>query len=461
MTAVAALPGCGAAGVGAASPQPPPRPAILIVVVDAMRADRLGCYGYGRATTPAIDELARDPDAVLYRGHHVQGAYTKSSVASLFTGLYAFQHGVLWGHAMREDPARPGLFPTQELRQDFDTMAERFDRLGYFTFAVVKSFHLDPRYGFAQGFDEYVGAWVKGDDRRVDETLRLARESPRPWLGYVHLDGAHHPFPPAHRDQAFMERYRGEACPDYDEAARVAEGRDFTTVEVRFAIYEGRMTLDPEDVAFLNLVYDAKLRRADDNVARLLRGLKEAGRYDDTLVIVTADHGEELYDHGGYAHGHALWEEIIRVPMVVKFPKGSRPANLGREVGELTQAIDLLPSLLAHTGERPGAELPGTDIFTGSPRGFSFCETLGEWALVHDGFKVIDGGANTMLFDTAADPSDRHDIADASPERLASLRQAAAGLRESVALKPGAAPLADSQLSKDAVDALRSLGYVR
>jgi arylsulfatase A-like enzyme len=455
-----ALAGCGAAGVeaGAASP---PRPGILIVVVDAMRADRLGCYGYGRATTPAIDELALDPDAVVYRGHHVQGAYTKPSVASLFAGVYAFQHGVLWGHAMREDPARPGLLPTQELRPGFDTMAERFDRLGYRTFAVVKSHHLVPRYGFAQGFDEYVGASLKGDDRRVDETLRLAQQGPGPWLGYVHLDGAHHPFPPAHRDPAFMDRYREEACQGYDEAAHAAEGADFTTAEIRFAIYEGRMGLDPQEVAFLGLVYDAKLRRADEHVGRLLRGLKDSGRYDETLIIVTADHGEELYDHGGYAHGHALWQEIIRVPMVVKFPRGGRPGSLGPEVTDLTQAIDLLPSLLSYAGETPGPELPGADVFTGSPRGFAFCETSDEWALVQGGLKLIDGGAKPLLFDMAADPAERADLASSRPREVERLRQAAQALHEVVAIRPGAAPLVESQLSPEAIEALRSLGYVR
>jgi arylsulfatase A-like enzyme len=450
-------PGCGAAPTPARRAAPPD---VLIVVIDAMRADRPGCYGYGRDTTPALDALAADPDAVLYRRHHVQGAYTKSSVASLFTGLYVFQHGVILFN-MPENAERPGYFPAQVLRDGFDTMAERFKRLDYATFAVVKSWHLDPKNGFAQGFDRYVGAWLDGDLNRADETLRLARSSPQPFLGYLHLAGAHHPYEPPARDPAFMQRYGVEAGIRYDEAARVAQGISFNTADIAAAIGEGRVALEPADVEFLNLVYDAELRRADATLERLLRGLKESGRYDDTLLVVTADHGEELYDHGGYAHGHAVWGEIMQVPLVVKFPRGRKPEGLGREVRAATQAIDLLPSLLAWAGGPAASDLPGTDIFARPPRDIAWCETLDEWALVHDGLKLIDGGAKPLLFDNLADPFDAHDLADARPQDVERLRRVAAALRATVALRPSAAPVVESPLAPEVVDALRSLGYVR
>ena len=120
----------------------------------------------------------------------------------------------------------------------------------------------------------------------------------------------------------------------------------------------------------------------DDHVRTIIEGLKSAGRYDDTLLIISADHGEELYDHGGYAHGHALWNEVIRVPLIVKFPRGWKPEGLGPNVPATTQAIDLMPTLLDFVGAEPVDDLPGSEIFYGAGRGFAYSETADEWTLV-------------------------------------------------------------------------------
>jgi arylsulfatase A-like enzyme len=466
---VAAAAVCVAAGCGSRAGNPQTtapgrhRPNILIVVVDALRADRLGCYGYQRDTTPALDALARDPQAVLFRRHYVQGAATKSSTASLFTGLYVFQHGVTRGHLMRPDPQRPRFFPTQALGDGFETMAQRLRGLGYFTFGVVKSHHLDGEFGFDRGFDVYLPpSELSGEGNRVAMTIELMRQAPGPFFGYLHLSGCHHPFPPATRHAGFMQRYGLDAGFRYDEAARIEAGIDFTTAETRHAILEGEVVLDPNDVRFLNLVYDAQLRSVDEQLlAPLLQALEDMGRYDDTLVILTADHGEELYEHGGYAHGHALWEEIVHVPLIVKFPRGRRPPGLGREVDAVTQAVDLLPTLAAFAGGRPPDGLPGADIFAGGVSGAAFSETEEQWALVRQHHKLVDGDGTASLFDLASDPAERVNLAAAEAERVAALRQAAAALRVQAAFRPREAPVVETRLSAEAVEDLRSLGYIR
>jgi len=457
--AAAGLAGCGHRDVAAAPADPGFN--VLIVVVDAMRADRLGCAGYDRDTTPAIDRLARDPDAVRFARHYVQGAYTKSSTASLFTGLYVFQHGVIMGHDLRESTRRPGLYPVQVLADEHDTMAERLRVLGWRTFGVVKSWHLDASYGFAQGFDDYVGPdTVRSDVKRVAATLDLAGRGGA-FFGYLHLSGPHHPFPPPRRHPDIIQRYGLDAGFRYDELDRIAAGVDFTKPDIQHAILDGRTKLEPDDVTFLNLVYDAELRTADGDVGALLDGLRASGRYDDTLIIVTADHGEELYDHQGYGHGHALWDEVVHVPLIVKFPRGMRPDALSDVTVEATQAIDLLPSLLAFAGDTPPASLPGTAIFDHSPRDLAYAETLDEWTLVRGHDKLVDGGDRPRLYDLAADPGEHDNLAASSRAMLTAMRETAAALRQHVAVRPGAAPVIEDQLSEEAVRALRSLGYVR
>ena len=188
--------------------------------------------------------------------------------------------------------------------------------------------------------------------------------------------------------------------------------------------------------------------------------LRASGLYDDTLIILTADHGEELYDHGGYAHGHALWEEVVHVPLIVKFPRGGKPAGLGREVDQVTQSIDLLPSLLALAGEQADDTLSGTDIFNGTPRDMAYCETRGAWMLVQGDRKLIQGD-HAGLFDLARDPGERHDLTAAELPRVASMLKAADALVRMLATGPHTAPVVEDELDQEALDALRSLGYLR
>ena len=445
-------------GESAGAPADAAPPNVLIVVLDACRADKLGCYGFGRQTSPAIDALAGDPDAVTFRRHHVQGAFTKSSTASLFTGLYVFQHGVSAGHEMRASGAEGNVFPVQVLDARFKTMAERFREMGYATLGMVKSYHLEPEYGFAQGFGTYVPpSVISGDVPRRNAMLNAIAGTGRPFFGYLHQNACHHPFQPGLRHPDYLQQH---GFP-YDERARMADGIDFTTPAIKHAINDGEVALEADDARFLNLIYEAKLRMVDEfDVLPLVEDLKVMGWYDNTLLIITADHGEELYDHGGYGHGHALWEEVTRVPLIVKFPKGRKPASLPRSVETVTQAIDLLPALLAYVGADPDAALPGADIFGGPGRDMAYCETMDGWMLIRGDRKLI-ADARGGLFDLAADPRETNDLSAAEPQEVEDLRVAAAAMRRHVALAASDAPVIADELDEQALRALRSLGYVR
>lgn len=433
-------------------------PGVLIIAVDALRADRVGVLGYERELTPTIDALAADPDAVVFRRHYVQSPATKGSTASLFTGLFPFQHGVVWNKEMVQVPGA-GQYATQVLSEELGTMAESFREAGFYTFGVVKSRHQVPEYGFSQGFVDYYGPKeLGGDGKRIRKTLELTRNTPGPFLGYLHLAGVHHPFRLRERHKAVMKEY---GFP-YDESARAEQGVDFTTSKMKFRINDEGLQLHEEDVRYLNVLYDAKTRRMDQRYLKpLLESLKEMGRYDDMLIIITADHGEELYDHKGYAHGHALWDEVIHVPLIVKFPRGKKPAGLAKEIDTVTQSIDLMPSLLSFYDHPIPEGLPGTDIFLGEPRGSSFAEMRGGWALIQERYKLIQMEGSSFLSDHREDPGEQVNLALRNPEQLQSMRDAVTALRQWAAIRPQEAPVKEHAPTPEAIEALKSLGYLQ
>ncbi len=435
---------------------------VLIYVLDACRADRIGAYGYGRPTTPAIDALAADPDAVVYTRHYVASNWTKPATASLFTGTYVHQHRITSLHYQ----VQGRRYAAEVLADRFVTLAESFRDAGFATFGLVTSHHLAPSYGFDQGFDAYFDPeeLKVGDLGRNSKLIDLIWDLDSAYFAYVHQNACHYPFGLRDRDPDFM----AELGFGYDEASRRAAGIDFTTGAIRDAIFDGEAELTADDIRFLSLVYDAKLRKVDRQVvAPLIEELRRAGRWDRTLLIVTADHGEELYDHGGYAHGFAMWDEVIHVPLIVKFPRGMRPPALPREVTALTSNVDLFPSLLAFLGRPVPDGLAGRSIF--APPAAGLVRSQGStgrhstdsetWVVIEGREKlIVEERGRTHLFDLEADPGETDNLAESRSGRTAAL----AALVEAVRTGETApeAPEIETELSPEAIEALRSLGYL-
>ncbi len=445
-------------------------PNILIAVFDACRPDKLGCYGFERPTSPTVDALAADPDSVVYERYYVQGSWTKPSTASLFTGLFMHQHHVSGGSKEGEKHQWFSVLPDELV-----TLAERFQDAGYNTFSVTGNPHLDPRFGFDQGFDSY--QMMRPMDYGLQrEVLLRIEEADRPFLGYVHFTACHYPYAEATRDVEYMTEYGFE----YDESARIAEGIDFTQPAIRELINDEGLELEPDDIRFLNLIFEARMRGLDRRViAPFFEGLRELDAWDDTLLVFTADHGEELFDHGGYGHGHALWEEVVQVPLIIKFPKGRRPESLGDRWSGLTRSVDLFPSLARFAGlERPAGSY-GRNIFAGAEIDFSLSDGLNrndDFAWVSGSEKLISRPGRTFmlpwsahririrnqaLFDLAEDPGETHDLTAERPE---SVRAAVEAIKEfwRTSARPRRTfddvetePLTDEQ-----VETLRSLGYL-
>lgn len=343
----AAVSGTPAAAVGGASGDAPENaPNVLFIVVDTLRADHLPAYGYANGSTPNLDRFAED--AVRYDQAFSNASWTRPSFASILTGRYAASHSVM---------GKPDALP-----DDVVTLPEALHDGGYGTAGWVTNFNVNAHYNFQQGFDlfDFLGPenvlWA--DDaaiklllmqvlRRGYETVnaRLGRVQPgsiyqdaetvnqnltgwldegapsdTPWFMFVGYMDPHDPYFPHPYDGSGYAR-AAHQHPDLEEA-------------------EG-----------LRDLYDGEITYWDEHFGRLMDDLRRRGLYDDMMIVVTADHGEEFGEHGGFWHGTTLYDEQVHVPLFVKLPGNERA---GTRISHWVQSIDLMPSVLARVGlERP------------------------------------------------------------------------------------------------------------
>lgn len=313
---------------------PPPRPTsppdILVVVVDTLRQDHVGAYGYPRNTTPVLDALATE--GTLYREARSTSSWTAPAHASLFTGLYPAAHGTTQ--------------QAWDLALDHDTLAEVLASSGYETLGAVANPMLSSERGYAQGFGDWQEGWSDAsfpsttDDRRLVDGLveRLRAPAPAtrpPRFVFVNLVGVHAPYTSCGRWCGAFGAQPGEGIDD-------ADWKGF---------YLGRVQHDAAAFARLTDLYDAEVLAADELVGRLVRSFREAAAARDHLVVVTSDHGENLGDHGHVDHVFTLYESTVRVPLVV----AGTAVPAGRVQTTPVQLHDLFPTVLQAAGVDPAA----------------------------------------------------------------------------------------------------------
>jgi len=317
-----------------------PETPVLILLVDALRADHLGSYGYGRPTSPAIDSLAAD--GIRFSQAISPSTFTKTSIASLFTGRYAFQHGVYQGSS-RENPE---TITSDLLGAEETTLAELLQPRGYLTVAWIQNSHLRRFMGFAQGFDAYYDQF--GGIRRIHRRVL-------PWLGgpgrhygffaYLHYIDLHDPYEPP---------------PPYDRL--FAHGRDaYADIDLSqwgtylAAVRRGEVKVSAEELTELEGLYDGLIRYIDDEIARLIARLKEVDLYDRSLIVVTADHGDAFGEHGFISHSAAPYDELVRVPLIIKLPGQE---HRGGVVDRQVSLVDILPTVAEVVGKELSPKRP-------------------------------------------------------------------------------------------------------
>lgn len=406
------------------------RPNVVIYLVDTLRADRLGCYGYPKPTSPHLDRFA--DGATLFETAIAQAPWTRPSVASILSGLGPLSHGVRTLEDRLPDAA--------------ETLAERLRAAGYRTAAFSTNAHIDKDTGFAQGFDDFY-FHPQEDSASVSQRVVSwldARRGTEPFFLYIHTLDPHSPYtPPPDLRRKFAPGARPEAG-SLEHVKRI------------YSVRGKRRAAHIEEVSPL---YDAEIAANDRAFGALLSALKERKLFEESLIVFVADHGEALGERGLFGHAQSLYSEELDVPLVVKLPRQTR----GERVSHLAQHVDLLPTLLTAAGLSPPAGLPGRDLFATERErpAFSHLTYRGRegMSVVFDGWKRIEPwsrklGKAPMLY---REGDELRDLAEGNPVRsgfLGSLLRAEM-LRGRQGLRPEQAGL-DEESRKE----LEALGYL-
>jgi len=437
------------------------QPNIILVSIDSLRADHLGCYGYERPTSPTIDRLAAE--GVRFDNAISTSSWTLPAHAAMFTGLYNSAHAIV-DTGMR-------------LADEHLTLAEQLSAGGYATAGFFGGPHLHPTFGLAQGFAEYFNCMMPlvemGDEAEVpDESHHLSHvditgprtieklttwletaKLERPLFLFLHLWDVHYDYIPPSR---YVEMFD----PDY--------GGDVTAENyMRNGAINPKMTT--RDLEHVVALYDGEIRFTDENLEQMLAVLDRHGELDNTLIVITSDHGDEFFEHGWKGHQRTLFEEMVRVPLIMHWPGH---LDSGLVVEDQVCLIDLLPTLLSLAGVPLGSEVQGRDLSPllrgkALPVQSALCELLVDdrdyRALRTNGWKVVlDRPAQRAFFhDLRADPRERRPLAQMTERFRAALTELRQVRNASIAFGQRLGRTADdAQLSDELEARLRSLGYL-
>jgi len=463
------------------------RPNVIIVVMDTVRADRVSCYGYDRPTTPEVDAFARE--GIRFTRFYSTSSWTLPSHASLFTGLHACQHGATQEHL--------------SLGNEFATLVEILRDAGYATWGASGNPLVGRTTNLTQGFDldDFVDTWrpgarwLYGGEGEVHPNNGAFRrflehaDRDRPFFAYINYMDAHTPYLPP-------EPFRSQFLPkDANIGAALKIGRR------KWARYYLGGPFPPEEIRTLSDLYDGEVAGVDYYVGDLLETLRKDGRHDDTLIIITSDHGEHHGENGLIEHVFGLYNTTVKVPLLVRLPGGGRAGETNASEGQI---LDLFPTVLAACGVSDDAFAHhGHDLLSDARGGEDeregiFAEyywpvqvlsnftrkdldaNIGRLtpylhrmrAFQRDGYRLIwssrghhrfynlddDPGETRNLFD----PENPHPLFDAYLDQLETAVDIYSGGTE-----PGPEPNLDSMVpgilrtaDPEAIDALRVLGYV-
>lgn len=485
-------------------------PNVLVILMDTTRADRLSCYGHHRPTTPHIDALAAE--SMVYTNAISPGAWTPPSHASIFTGTYVSRHGVDRTHPYLDTP--------------MTTLPEYLRGRGYRTYGISSNYWISTATGYDRGFDVFYQSWQLLQARSNPALERQRRRDPnyrppaasiverlrdavnradaafwrtccapfmavdmgagrvnrvvrrwmrqwarreQPFFAFVHYLEPHLPYRPPAR---FVRRHLG--------ASEARRARAINQNPLKFI--GGRAPMGADDLEILGRLYDAEISYTDACVGELVDGLRATGLLDETLVVLTSDHGENLGEHGLMDHMFSVHEPIVRVPLVVRHP-GGRPRG---QNARLVQTLDIFPTVVAALEDAPGTlaeQFQGRLLPPhGEARDFAVTElrqvqppieTLArrypgfDWrvydrslcALRTATHKYVQGSdGREELYALADDPGETRDLSGAEPALTAELRGRLATWR--AGFTPAAPDDDAPELDAEVRRRLHDLGYI-
>ena len=426
---------------------------VMLVVLDAAGAGHFGCYGYGRPTTPEIDRIAAD--GVLFERASTPAVYTLGAMSSLWTSQYPDRHHAEVSYADR--------LPRSRL-----TLAEALSLGGIHSAGFVANAVAGAAFGFDRGFAEFHEVYRRFPDlgSRGEAMTRVLPE----WLGaqkgrrffaYVHFREPHFPYDPM---PPFDTRFGPDTPLSRDQR------RDKTWYT---DVNQARTSPTPAQIEHLVRLYDGNLASVDREVGRLRQALEQAGLWDRTLLVITADHGEQLYEHGYISHSAQVHQESVHVPLIVRFPAGKGPR--AQRVAELVDLLDLGPTILDVFGLSSSGQAAKVfqgrsllSVLGGAPgKNAMLSRTVwerpvyaygdGRLKLIHDTRTGV-----SHLFDVVRDPREMQPLESQEPIRTAYLRQGLLSLVEQLERAPRAAPAGEAPATptRDQCENLKALGYV-
>lgn len=434
---------------------------VVIIMLDTVRTDRLGCYGNPSGITPEIDKFGQG--AIRFEQAFSHAPWTLPSVASLFTSQYPTQHGA-GGYL--------GSFTI--LHDDAVTIAELFQRAGAVTGAITNVLFLTEKFGMTQGFDT-VDATVPKQNilvRRAGPTTEAAlrwldQHSSKPFFLFVHYFDPHLMYDPPLQ---FRKRFADAQDADSNDCI-------FGTVRDMINLRQGLVKLDSQTIGRLEKLHNGEVAYTDAEVGKLLAGISERALDASTIVVITADHGEEFYDHGGFEHGHTFYDELLHIPLIVRAAgvgfmqtSADEPQARGFSVGTTVRHIDVAPTLCELVGIRPASSFMGESFVPllkgheGKDRsvlsqGNMWGPGGNSWR--KDGFKLVQQSstAECELFDISSDPCEQNDLADEIPRLCQAMMGDLNLILQAVSHQriSNKAPT----LSDHEIEVLRSLGYVK
>jgi arylsulfatase A-like enzyme len=458
-----------------------PADGAIFILIDAMRADHLGSYGYARKTSPNMDALAAD--GTLFLNAVSPAPWTLPTMGTIWTSLYPSVHGATRPSNLEQWMRDKKAFrPVTALSESRTTLAEVLKNHGFATAGYVDGSYPGKAFGFAQGFDEFVEDELYGIRLHTEALLDwLDQKHPKRFFAYIHVIEVHSPYGPPGVPVEMMGRNDAHAqhvlktldeerrrYPEYDFDRDYKGAANGSWEYLRELAAKGK-SADPRDVEHVVALYDRGIAYADFWIGKLVEGLKKRGLYDRTMIVITADHGDEFFDHGRLEHGTTYYDEMMRVPLIVRVPGQGAGRRVEQEVG----LIDLMPTMLDALNVKTDVEMQGLSLvplLRGGkvPVRPMYAEAsmspIYEAALRTNETKYIRyaNGTGHELYDLKADPKETKNLCRPDPAPCKEWSQRVEAWRGE--MKTAAARLAPDKANAAVIDPktrerLRALGY--
>jgi len=433
----------------------PERPNIIIILIDALRRDHLGIYGYSRDTTPNIDDFSHN--AIVFQHAISQSSWTNPSIASLFSSLYPSTHGCVT-YFSPDDKSIAAAF----LDHKIITLAEALKEKGYATGGFVANHWICSRLQFDQGFDVFdsVNEQKPPASQVSEKALKwIAENRAKPFFAYLH----------------YIDVHGAYASPaPYDSLFKSSEVREMSAAEqsrLDYLYLEGA----GNNLNYYIDQYDGCIRYVDHHIGEFLRALKKFDLFDNTIIIITSDHGEAFFEHGFCYHGHSVYNEEIDIPLIIKFPESIRfPGSKHHRV----ELIDVTATIFSLVQYHCPYSVDGWDLLKKSSRALAKRAVFSQFitakkqkssrtAIIKDNLKAIykmHERKVVELYDLREDEKEKNNIVSIETGKVRKLETMIDHWSIQKGRKRRKLNLRNSTVAiedKEKINQLRSLGYIQ